>query len=226
MKKIIVFVSMLLIAAGFAFSSPAKEKGAMNDKGGTEFHEPPKAMMKEEGTAQAVFAGGCFWGMEGVFEDLQGVINVVSGYSGGKEPSPSYEQVSSGTTGHAESIEVEYDSSVISYETLLKVFFSVAHDPTELNFQGPDVGTQYRSAIFYMNEEQKQAAEKYIELLDKSRVYPKKIVTELTPYKAFYPAEDYHQNFMRNNPKYPYIVYWDIPKTERLKKEFPELVKE
>ncbi|TFG62735.1 MAG: peptide-methionine (S)-S-oxide reductase MsrA [Spirochaetales bacterium] len=219
MKKIIVSGFILIIAAGLAFSSAAKEKDSIK------YPEPAGAATKEAGTGMAVFAGGCFWGVEGVFEQLKGVTNVVSGYSGGEASTATYGQVGSGSTGHAESIEITYDSSVMNYETLLKVFFSVAHDPTELNYQGPDVGTQYRSAIFFMNDVQKQAAEKYIKLLDDAKVYPKKIVTEVTPYKAFYAAEDYHQNFMRNNPDYPYIVYWDLPKMERLKQEFPELLK-
>jgi peptide-methionine (S)-S-oxide reductase len=180
------------------------------------------AMMK--GTQTAVLAGGCFWGMEGVFERLKGVTDVVSGYSGGEANTAHYEMVGSGRTGHAESIQVKYDPKQISYGTLLKVYFGVAHDPTELNFQGPDHGTQYRSAIFYANDGQKQVAEEYIRTLGKAGVYENPIVTQVVPLKAFYAAEDYHQNFMDNNPDYPYIVYWDKPKVANLQRMFPDLV--
>ena len=176
------------------------------------------------GTQTAVLAGGCFWGMEGVFERLRGVREVTSGYSGGEMNTARYEEVGSGSTGHAESIQVRYDPAQLSYGTLLKVFFAVAHDPTQLNFQGPDHGTQYRSAIFYANGGQKQVAEDYIHALDVAKVYPHQIVTQVVPLKAFYPAEDYHQHFLDNNPDYPYIVYWDMPKIANLKKTFPELV--
>jgi peptide-methionine (S)-S-oxide reductase len=180
------------------------------------------AMMK--GMQTAVLAGGCFWGMEGVFERLKGVKDVISGYSGGEKDTAQYEVVSTGRTGHAESIQVQYDPAQISYGTLLKVFFSVAHDPTQLNYQGPDHGTQYRSAIFYANEGQKQVAEEYIRSLDMAKMFPKPIVTQVVPLTAFYPAEEYHQNFMDKNPGYPYIVYWDLPKIASLQKLFPELV--
>jgi peptide-methionine (S)-S-oxide reductase len=180
------------------------------------------AMMK--GTQTAVLAGGCFWGMEGVFERLKGVAEVTAGYSGGDVGTAHYEMVGTGSTGHAESIQVRYDPAQVSYGTLLKVFFAVAHDPTELNFQGPDHGTQYRSAIFYANEGQKQVAEGYIRMLDQAKVYPKSIVTQVVALKAFYPAEEYHQHFLDNNPDYPYIVYWDLPKISNLQKLFPDLV--
>jgi peptide-methionine (S)-S-oxide reductase len=180
------------------------------------------AMMK--GTQTAVLAGGCFWGMEGVFERLKGVIDVTSGYSGGEKATAHYEMVGTGRTGHAESIQITFDPSRISYGTLLKVYFGVAHDPTQLNFQGPDHGTQYRAAIFFANDGQKQVAEQYIRMLDKAGVYSDPIVTQVVALKAFYPAEDYHQNFMDNNPDYPYIVYWDLPKVANLQKLFPDLV--
>lgn len=179
-------------------------------------------MMK--GTQTAVLAGGCFWGMEGVFERLKGVVDVTSGYSGGEKDTAHYEMVGSGSTGHAESIQVHYDPSQISFGTLLKVFFSVAHDPTQLNFQGPDHGTQYRSVIFYANDGQKKVAEDYIRMLDASKMYAGPIVTQVVPLKAFYAAEDYHQHFLDNNPTYPYIAYWDMPKIAALQKEFPDLV--
>ena len=174
---------------------------------------------------KASFAAGCFWGVEGVFEQLTGVTSVVSGYSGGDAASANYETVSTGTTGHAESVLIHYDPQIISYGTLLKIFFSVAHNPTELNYQGPDHGSQYRSAIFYENPEQKKTAEDYIALLTREKIFPGPIVTQIVPLKKFYPAEDYHQNFMAKNPNYPYIVMWDRPKVQALKQLYPQLIK-
>lgn len=171
-------------------------------------------------TKTAVFAGGCFWGVEGVFQHVKGVVDVVSGYAGGVVNNPSYEAVSSGETGHAESVKVTYDPTKVSYEKLLQIFFSVAHDPTELNRQGPDVGTQYRSAIFYQSDEQGRVARSYIAQLEKEKFFRKKIVTQVAPLKAFFPAEDYHQDYMKYHPNQPYIVYNDAPKVERLKKLF------
>ncbi|HZQ72701.1 MAG TPA: peptide-methionine (S)-S-oxide reductase MsrA [Burkholderiales bacterium] len=183
--------------------------------------DQPKA--SAPGTATAVFAGGCFWGVEAVFESLKGVKSAVSGYSGGTLPSPSYEQVSSGLTGHAESVQVTYDPSQITYGQLLKVFFSVAHDPTQLNRQGPDVGTQYRSAIFYAGAEQQKIAQAYVAQLREAKVFKRPIVTEISPLKAFYPAEDYHQNYLVQHPTEPYIVFNDLPKLAALRTSFPEL---
>ena len=183
-------------------------------------------MYTEEQTASAVFAGGCFWGVEAVFEQLQGVLSVDSGYAGGEAATAQYYTVASGTTGHAESVKVIYDPKQIDYPTLLEVFFTVAHDPTQLNYQGPDHGTQYRSAVFYENDDQKLLTEKYIAELEDRMVYPDPIVTEVSPLKAFYPAEAYHQDFLRLNPTYPYITYWDIPKLEDLNRKFPELLAE
>ncbi len=177
-----------------------------------------------EGMDRAVLAGGCFWGVEGVFERLEGVDNAMSGYSGGDAKTAYYNIVSSGRTDHAESVEIIYDPSTVTYETLLEVFFTVAHDPTQLNYQKPDHGTQYRSAIFYADEEQKRIAEEYIRKLDASGAYQGEIVTEVSPLDAFYPAEEYHQDFMRNNPRHMYIVQWDVPKIEHLEREFPELL--
>jgi peptide-methionine (S)-S-oxide reductase len=171
----------------------------------------------------AVFAGGCFWGIEAVFEHLKGVQSAVSGYTGGSTASPSYEDVSTGTTGHAESVRVVYDPSVISYGQLLQVFFSVAHDPTELNYQGPDHGTQYRSAIFYRTKDQQAAAQSYVRQLTTAKTFSKPIVTQIVPLSAFYPAEDYHQDYMAHHPTQPYIVYNDAPKVEHLKTQFPQL---
>lgn len=177
------------------------------------------------GPQTAVLAGGCFWGVEGVFERLAGVTNVVSGYAGGAKATAHYEVVETGATGHAESVQITYDPGKISYGTLLKVFFAVAHDPTELNRQGPDEGTQYRSSIFYATPQQKEIAEAYIRQLDGAKIFPRPIVTKVVPLEGFYPAEGYHQHFLDRNPTYPYIVYNDLPKIEHLNKEFPELVK-
>jgi peptide-methionine (S)-S-oxide reductase len=171
----------------------------------------------------AVFAGGCFWGVQAVFEHVKGVITSTSGYAGGEAKTADYETVSGGATGHAESVQVIYDPSKVTYGELLKVFFSVAHNPTELNYQGPDHGTQYRSAIFYMNAEQAQLAKAYIAQLTTAKVFPAPIVTEVAQLKKFYAAEDYHQGYLDKHPDQPYIVYNDIPKVEALKKEFPAL---
>ena len=171
----------------------------------------------------AVFAGGCFWGVEAVFEHLNGVSTAISGYAGGKIRSPSYEMVSSGTTGHAESVLVVYDPSRISYDQLLQVFFTVAHDPTEIDRQGPDVGTQYRSAIFYRNDAQRDAAKRYIAKLEAAKVYRDSIVTELAPLDSFNEAEAYHQDYLTHHPHQPYIVINDQPKLEALQRQFPAL---
>ena len=172
---------------------------------------------------KAVFAGGCFWGVQAVFEHVKGVTSVEAGYAGGEHSTAEYEVVSSGTTGHAESVSVTFDSSQITYGQLLKVFFSVAHDPTELNRQGPDVGTQYRSAIFYANDEQKRAAEAYIAELNKDKAFSSPIVTQVSALKGFYAAEAYHQDYALHNPDNPYIFLNDRPKVVALKKEFPTL---
>ena len=169
----------------------------------------------------AVLAGGCFWGLEGVFEHLQGVVSVVSGYTGGSVVRPSYETVSSGRSGHAESVRIVYDPSRLSYGKLLQVFFSVAHDPTQLDRQGPDVGPQYRSAIFFANPDQKRIAEAYVAQLRAGRVFPRPIVTQLVRLGAFYPAEDYHQDYMAHHPDALYIVINDAPKVAKLHRDFP-----
>jgi peptide-methionine (S)-S-oxide reductase len=175
------------------------------------------------GRETAVFAGGCFWGVQSVFQRVKGVLATTAGYSGGAAKTATYQQVITETTGHAESVEVIYDPSQITYGQLLRIYFSVAHDPTELNRQGPDVGTSYRSAIFYSNEEQKRLAEAYIAQLDQAKVFSKRIVTEVTPLKAFYRAEDYHQDYAYHNPFNSYIQVCDLPKISALKKQFPEL---
>jgi peptide-methionine (S)-S-oxide reductase len=171
----------------------------------------------------AVLAGGCFWGVDAVFKHVKGVINVVSGYSGGAAATADYETVSEGRSGHAESVKVTYDPSVVSYETLLKIFFTVAHDPTQLNRQGPDVGTQYRSVIFYGTEDQKHAAQAYIAQLTASKAYSRPVVTEVVPLQAFFVAEAYHQDYLAQHMTQPYIVYNDLPKVEHLKVKYPEL---
>jgi peptide-methionine (S)-S-oxide reductase len=178
-----------------------------------------------KGTQTAVLAGGCFWCTEAVFESLVGVEKVVSGFAGGDAATAHYEVVSAGRTNHAESVQITFDPAKISYGTLLKVFLSVAHDPTQLNRQGPDYGRQYRSAIFYKDAEQKRVAEAYIKQLDGANVFHKPIVTEVTELKGFYPAEEYHQHFVKRHPNHPYVVVNALPKLEKLKKQFPELVK-
>ncbi len=175
------------------------------------------------GQQSAVVAGGCFWGIQAVFQHVKGVISATSGYSGGDAKTAQYEIVSTGETGHAESVKISYDPSQITYGELLRVFFSVAHDPTQLNRQGPDDGTQYRSVIFYGNEEQKKIAEAYIAQLDQAKVFPHPIVTQVVPLKAFYPAEAYHQDYATRHPDQLYIVYNDAPKVAHLKQQFPEL---
>lgn len=174
----------------------------------------------------AVFAGGCFWGVEAVFEHVKGVKQAISGYAGGNVAKPTYEQVSSGDTGHAESVEVIYDPSQVSYGKLLQVFFSVAHDPTQLNRQGPDHGTQYRSAIFYRNAQQEKIAESYIKQLTDAKTFRSPIVTQVAKLNAFYEAEDYHQNYLEHHPNQLYIVINDKPKLVALKKEFPDIYRE
>ncbi len=171
----------------------------------------------------AVFAGGCFWGVDAVFKHVKGVTEVVSGYSGGEAKTANYERVSEGATGHAESVQVRFDPALISYQQLLQVFFSVAHNPTQLNFQGPDSGTQYRSAIFYTNAEQQQQAQSYIQQLTAAKTYSSPIVTQVVPLKQFYAAEDHHQNYLALHPYQPYIVVHDKPKLEQLRKQFAAL---
>ncbi len=171
------------------------------------------------------FAGGCFWGVDAVFKHVKGVDSVVSGYSGGSADTAQYETVSSGRTGHAESVKITYDPSQILYGELLRIFFSVATNPTQLNRQGPDTGTQYRSVIFYATEDQKQTALAYIDQLNKAKVFSRAIVTQVVSLKAFYPAEQYHQNFLERHPHYPYIVFNDLPKLRQLQKQFPDLYK-
>ncbi|RWC52565.1 peptide-methionine (S)-S-oxide reductase MsrA [Mesorhizobium sp.] len=186
---------------------------------------PPPALDEKAsaGSEKAIFAGGCFWGVQGVFQHVKGVTKAVSGYTGGDKDTAVYETVGSGRTGHAESVEITYDPSEVTYGQLLQVYFSVAHNPTQLNFQGPDSGTQYRSTIFAENDAQKEIAQSYIAQLDQAKVFPQPIVTTLETGKTFYPAENYHQDFLTLNPTYPYIVYNDLPKVANLKALFPAL---
>jgi len=198
-----------------------------NPGAGEPFPDPPQDLKYDDdaGTQSAVLAGGCFWCTEVVFEKLDGVTDVVSGYAGGKEETANYKAVSAGSTQHAEVIRVSYDPKKITFGQLLKVFFSVAHDPTQLNRQGPDVGKQYRSAVFYHNEQEKQVARAYIQALDEAKVFGKPIATALEPLEKFHPAEGYHQDYVEHNPGNPYVVYNALPKVEKLKDKYPDKLK-
>ena len=185
---------------------------------------PPAAMDEKAapGSETAIFAGGCFWGVQGVFQHVKGVKTAISGYTGGSAADAHYEDVGGGTTGHAESVQVTFDPKVVSYGEILRIYFSVAHDPTQMNRQGPDVGTQYRSAIFPRDEVQRKVAQQYIAQLDAAHVFARPLATTVEPGKTFYRAEDYHQDFLVRNPTYPYIVYNDLPKVENLKRLFAD----
>lgn len=209
--------AMMLILLTGAIACSAGSRAAVPAPAADE----PKAAAPAKETA--VVAGGCFWGIQAVFQHVKGVISATSGYSGGSAKTAEYEVVSTGETGHAESVRIVYDPSQITYGELLRVFFSVALDPTQLNRQGPDEGSQYRSVIFYGNDEQKHVAETYIAQLDQAKAFSKPIVTQVVPLKAFYPAEAYHQNYAANHPYDPYIAFNDAPKVEHLRQEFPEL---
>jgi peptide-methionine (S)-S-oxide reductase len=214
-----VFAMALLLLAGLAISNyPAAAEGARALPLPAVDLPPAQAS-----SAVVVLAGGCFWGVQGVFQHVKGVTNAVSGYAGGEKKTAGYEIVSTGSTGHAESVQVTYDPRQISYGRLLQIFFSVVHDPTELNRQGPDTGTQYRSAIFPLNDEQADVAKAYIAQLDQTHTFKKAIVTKIEPGRAFYPAEGYHQDFLTRNPTYPYIVVNDLPKIGDLKRILPEV---
>jgi peptide-methionine (S)-S-oxide reductase len=208
---------LLMSAAGLAFGLSMAQAASLPDP------QTDEPISKNSGAQKIVLSGGCFWGIQAVFQHVKGVSKAVSGYAGGDAKTAEYETVSTGTTGHAESVEVTYDPSKITEGQLLKVFFSVAHDPTELNRQGPDRGTQYRSAIFFTTPEQEKIAKEYIAQLDKAGIFSNPIVTQVAPLEKFYPAEDYHQDYARLHPDNPYIAYNDLPKVENLKKEFPEL---
>ncbi len=210
---VLVFAAFVGQSSAFSFG-PSEEGVAI---------APPALDLPATGNLEtAVFAGGCFWGVQGVFQHVQGVKNAVSGYDGGAAGTAQYEAVSEGDTGHAESVSVTYDPATVSYGKLLQIYFSVAHNPTELNRQGPDTGTQYRSVIFAQNAEQQKVAQAYIAQLDAAKAFDKPIVTKIEMGKAFYPAEAYHQDFLTENPSYPYIVINDLPKVAQLKKLFPD----
>ncbi|MGA3091626.1 MAG: peptide-methionine (S)-S-oxide reductase MsrA [Terriglobales bacterium] len=219
--RIALLVAILVFAATVTLTRAraAADKVALPDPA----VDAPLAAKSAKQTA--VFAGGCFWGVQAVFQHVKGVKDATSGYSGGSVAAPGYEEVSTGKTGHAESVKIAFDSSQISYGQLLKVFFSVAHDPTQLNRQGPDTGSQYRSVIFYANDEQKRIAEAYISQLDQARLFPGPIVTQVVPLKAFYAAEGYHQDYATLHPDDPYIAINDAPKVANLRQQFPDLYK-
>lgn len=222
LNKTLIVLSVLALAIGCSVvNSSTKTSEITAEAVATPKVEKPSTTQKDSQTA--VFAGGCFWGVEAVYEHVKGVSEVKSGYAGGEKKTAEYETVSVGATGHAESVKVTFDPTKITYIQLLAVFFSVAHDPTQLNRQGPDTGTQYRSAIFYSNEEQKQAANDYVAAIEKSKALQKPIVTQVVPLKEFYEAESYHQDYLKHHPDDPYIVYNDLPKLAALKEKFPDL---
>lgn len=219
----------VLISAGvgvLAWATAKPNDGRANPKAA--FPKPvlDAPLAPAKGNKTAVIAGGCFWGIQGVFKHLKGVVSSTSGYAGGAASTAHYEEVSSGATGHAESVRVVFDPSQISYGQILMIFFSVGHNPTELNRQGPDYGTQYRSSIFYDREGQRKIAEAYIAQLETAKVYSQPIVTKVVPLQGFYPAEDYHQDYLEHHTYEPYIMMNDLPKLTNFKKEYPELYRE
>lgn len=220
MKRVAKFstlsVGISLVLAGLLFGTTGA--GAQE---GLAIPAPTLDEANTAGKETAVFAGGCFWGVQGIFQRVEGVSNAVSGYAGGTSETARYEMVGNGNTGHAEAVRITFDPAKVTYGKLLQIYFSAAHDPTQLNRQGPDIGAQYRSAVFPTSEEQARIAKAYIDQLNKARIYEAAIVTTIEQDKAFYPAEAYHQDFLTNNPTYPYIVYNDLPKIENLKRLFP-----
>jgi peptide-methionine (S)-S-oxide reductase len=221
MSRLFLRLSAMILMLAFASVTACRAGDRANITLPTPTVDAPMASTSSQQTA--VIAGGCFWGIQAVFQHTKGVIRATSGYSGGSAKTAEYELVSTGETGHAESVQITYDPSKITYGQLLRVFFSVAHDPTQLNRQGPDEGTQYRSSIFYGTDEQKRIAEAYITQIDKATVFQRPIVTQVVPLKAFYPAEAYHQDYAALHPNNPYIVYNDAPKVARLREQFPDL---
>ncbi|MGH9948679.1 MAG: peptide-methionine (S)-S-oxide reductase MsrA [Pyrinomonadaceae bacterium] len=221
-KLAVIFSVIVAVGCGVVSSSTKTPAiaGSQPEIGEAPFTQSAK------GQQTAVFAGGCFWGVEAVFEHVNGVTDVKSGYTGGDAKTANYERVSDGDTGHAEVVEIKFDPAKVTYEQLLEVFFSVVHDPTQLNYQGPDHGTQYRSAIFYTDETQKNEATAYIKKLEDAKTFPKKIVTQVVPLEQFFVAEGYHQDYMKKNPNDSYIVYHDKPKVEALKAKFSGLFAE
>ncbi|RYF41726.1 MAG: peptide-methionine (S)-S-oxide reductase [Comamonadaceae bacterium] len=222
-KQLWIAVAVALVVAIWAFPG-----GGVTPETAVKLPPPAQDLQAPAQAAQetVVFAGGCFWGVQAVFQHTRGVLNAVSGYSGGSRETATYQSIGSGRTGHAEAVQVTYDPKLVSYGRLLQIYFSVAHDPTQLNRQGPDTGPQYRSALFYKDAQQKEVAERYIAQLDAAKLFPKKIVTELTPLSAFYPAEDYHQDYATRHPKQPYIAMFDRPKIANLKALMPEAFRE
>lgn len=208
-----------LAVASWSFPGFAAEKAV-------QLPPPAQDVTATAATESAVFAGGCFWGVQAVFQHTRGVLNAVSGYAGGEQRTARYDAVGTGRTGHAESVQVTYDPKQVSFGTLLQVYFSVAHDPTTLNRQGPDVGPQYRSAVFYRGAEQKRVTESYIAQLDAARVFPARIVTEVRPLTGFFAAEAYHQDYATLHPDSPYIATYDLPKIANLKSVLPQLYRE
>lgn len=222
MSKLLLTAGAVIVSAWALFGGNAAAEKAVK--------LPTPALDMPAGTENAretaVLAGGCFWGVQAVFQHTRGVLNAVSGYAGGQRETANYASIGTGRTGHAESVQITYDPKQISYGKLLQIYFSVAHDPTQLNRQGPDYGTQYRSAVFYTNASQKEVAERYVAQLDAAKLFPDKIVTQLTPLSAFYPAEAYHQDYATLNPHSPYIARFDLPKIANLKSVMPELYRE
>jgi peptide-methionine (S)-S-oxide reductase len=216
------------VIVGLLAWSAVRSIGAKSAEPKLPFPKPTvdETLANAAGQETVVLAGGCFWGMQAVFEHLKGVKAVAAGYSGGHVESPGYELVSSGLTGHAESVQITFDPAQITFGRILMVYFSVAHDPTQWNRQGPDTGSQYRSAIFFSNEQQKNIAIEYVKQLDAAQVYPRRIVTQIAPLGAFYRAEEYHQDYLQRHTDDPYIVYNDLPKLANLKKQFVELYRE
>lgn len=215
-KSLTLATAILLMACALARSAAWADPAAAGRKVGSPTSAPNELQT-------AVFAGGCFWGVDAVFKHVKGVADVESGYAGGNATTAKYERVSTGNTGHAEAVRVRFNPAQVSYQQLLQVFFKVAHDPTQLNRQGPDVGSQYRSAVFYIDTEQQMATQDYIRQLTESRAFAKAVVTQVTALQAFYPAEPYHQNYLALHPDQPYIVYNDLPKLQNLRRQFPAL---
>jgi len=222
-RRFIFSLALLSVTAIALYSLPRTTLQSPMAIAAATFPDPKTVPLNVQGEQTAVFAGGCFWGVEAVFEHVKGVSNVVSGFSGGDAATAHYEEVSSGNTGHAEAVKITYDPAQISYGQLLKVYFAVAHDPTQLNRQGPDSGTQYRSAIFFANAKQQETTKAYIDQLNQAKVFKGAIATQLTPLTEFYNAEEYHQNFITRNPNHPYVVINDLPKIKHLQEQFPTL---
>jgi peptide-methionine (S)-S-oxide reductase len=228
MNRSTIFVVILCVAAAVQFVTTRRNAATAVAAAAVAAAAIPDPAVDEKlashsGQETLVLAGGCFWGVQAVFKHVKGVTRSTAGYSGGTVKNPGYDDVSSGTTGHAESVEVVYDPSAITLGQLLKIFFSVVHDPTQLNRQGPDTGTQYRSAIFYSNDEQHRIAQAYVDQLNQAKIYSQPIVTQIAPLSAFYSAESYHQDYAEHHPENPYIMICDLPKLKNLQQQFPNL---